>query len=104
MKPARILIAEDKRLMNKVKAALAGYEPLTTSSIHQAEGLVSKNNIDIYVIGIHSDDSRAMQLVKFIRLDCGDKKTPILVTRMLPSKLSAFLDHDDSNGECLHCQ
>ncbi len=77
--------------MPRMRAALAGHELLETTTLQQSERLVIEDIIDLFVIGIHFDDSRTMELVKLIRLDPKHKETPILITRLTPSSMAEFI-------------
>lgn len=90
-KQTRILIAQEKNCIDVLLDALAGYELITATHLQEAERLLIENGIDMFVIGIHFDDSRAMELVKFIRDDEKHKKTPIVMVRFWPSEHAQIL-------------
>ena len=77
--------------MDVLEHALVGYELLKATMLQEAERLAIENGIDLFVVGIHFDDSRAMELVKFIRDDGKHKRTPIIVVRYWPSQHEAIL-------------
>lgn len=85
MRQPKLLLANRAELILVIKEALSKYELLETTTLRQAERLVIEDGIDCFVIGIHFDDSRALDLVKFIRSTASHKSTPIIVTRILPS-------------------
>ncbi|MDZ4835909.1 MAG: hypothetical protein SGJ27_19190 [Candidatus Melainabacteria bacterium] len=59
--------------------------------MQQANRLILENGIDVFVIGIHFSESRALELIQLIRSDEKHKKTPILVIRMLGSNYPVIL-------------
>src|ERR1700679_2832024 len=85
MKPARILVAVNWAVCAEVTAALAGYEISDAITIEQAERHLAEEGIDLFVIGMHFDESRATEFVKTIRGDAGYAKAPIIVLRLLPT-------------------
>jgi response regulator RpfG family c-di-GMP phosphodiesterase len=88
---ARILLAASKISLPPICAALHGHELLQTTTSQQAEKLITEDGIELFVIGIHFDDSRAMELVKQIRTDKKHEHTPIIMIRITPSEIVAFL-------------
>lgn len=91
MTPARILLAEEAAILPTVTSALVGYELLATVSLRQAERLILEDGIDLFVVGIHFDDSRAMELIKKVRLDRKHGNTPIIIHRLSPSEHAELL-------------
>jgi DNA-binding response OmpR family regulator len=89
--PARILIAEEKSVLAAVAQALEGYELLKATTLPEAERLMLEDGIDLFVIGIHLDDSQSMVLVKQIRNKKNHAKTPIVMIRLLPSANAEML-------------
>ena len=85
---ARILVAASSMVLRQVSTALSGHEILETTTLRQAERLVLQDGIDIFVIGIQFDESRAVDLVKSIRLDPKHKATPIVMVRLTPSNMA----------------
>jgi hypothetical protein len=92
---ARILVAVKAEPLPLVRAALAGYQLVSVSSIEHAEQLLVENAeaIDLFLIGILFDDSRAMELIRMIRLDINNHATPILMVRLMPSQHEEMLRH-----------
>jgi DNA-binding NtrC family response regulator len=87
MQPARILIADDRRVLPVLEAAFCGYELIMVTRLAEAERLVLEDGIDMFIIGVHFDDSRATELVKFIRSQSAHAETPIMIVKLLPSGL-----------------
>jgi PleD family two-component response regulator len=88
---ARILIAEAMAEMPKISSALSAHELLETTTLQQAVRLVIEDGIELFVIGVHFDDSRAVELVKLIRADKNHQDTPVLMVRLAPSKMADFI-------------
>jgi DNA-binding response OmpR family regulator len=92
MSPARIVVAEEPHTIPAVLEALQGYELLTASTLMEAERLLLEDGIDLFVIGIHFNDSHAMELIKLIRSNKNNHaKTPIVVARFAPSEHAKIL-------------
>lgn len=99
---ARILIAEDKSVISIVSNALDGYELIETTMLQEAKRAVAKHHIDLFVIGIHVDDSLALELVRFIRTKAQYKDTPLILVRLLPSQNAEVLRETISAMKSLH--
>jgi CheY-like chemotaxis protein len=91
MKLARILVAERSEKLLTVSAALAGYELLKVATLQQAQNLVLEEGIDLFLIGIHFDDSQAMELIRLIRSAPKHKSTPIVVMCLTASGMGSVL-------------
>lgn len=87
----RVLVAQDKNALAPVVNALQGYELVVATSFVQAEKVVRSENISLFVIGVHFDESRCMDLIHLIRKDPNHKITPIIVIRLLPSSNADLL-------------
>jgi CheY-like chemotaxis protein len=97
MSIARILIAEDQKALPYVTQALAGYDLLIATSLKNAEQMTLEDGIDLFVLGIHFDDSRATELANTIRRSAAHAKTPIILVRILPSTIAKFI-RSSTNG------
>jgi response regulator RpfG family c-di-GMP phosphodiesterase len=97
MSIARILIAEDPEALPCITQALAGYELLIASSVNEVERMTIADGIDLFILGIHFDDSRATELASMIRRTAAHEKTPIILVRILPSKIEKFI-RSSTNG------
>jgi len=93
MRPARILIAEVETQMSKIRAALVGFELVEVTTLQQAERMVMEDGIDLVVVGIHFDDSRAIQLINIVRSDSKHVATPVIVVRLCRSNHPGVLRH-----------
>jgi CheY-like chemotaxis protein len=91
MKLSRILVAEKSEKLLTVSAALTGYELLEVATLQQAKNLVLDDGIDLFLIGVHFDDSQAMELIKLIRNAPKHKSTPIVVVCLTASGMGFVL-------------
>jgi len=91
MRRTRILLAQEKAVIVKTCDALYGYHVIPVDTIIQAHRQILKPGLDLFVIGIHFDDSNGLELVKSIRESEHYSKTPIIIIRMLPSSLAKTL-------------
>ncbi len=91
MRKPRILLAQEKAVIAKTCDALYGYDVVPVDTTIQAHRQILKPGLDLFVIGIHFDDSNALELVKCIRESEHYSKTPIVMIRMLPSTLAKTL-------------
>jgi DNA-binding NtrC family response regulator len=91
MKKTRILVAHELNRSEVIISALMGYELVLVSDITAAEYQVMEDGIDMFIVGIHFDDSRAIELVNFIRLNKKHKTTPVIMVRLLSSAIADFL-------------
>jgi CheY-like chemotaxis protein len=81
MKDSRILIAENHELMPLVASALANYQVIQATSVLDAMDLIAKGNIDLFVISLHFDDSRSLELFAYVRSIEKCRGTPIILLR-----------------------
>lgn len=89
--PKRVLLAHEPDQVRFFLDALDGLEVVPALRLQEAERLIVENGISLFVVGIHFDDSRAMQLITSIRTDENHKDTPILVVRLSPSEHEEML-------------
>ena len=90
-KPAKLLVAQTADNIDDLVDALSGYEIIKTTNLHQAERMLTETTIDLFVIGIHFDDSQALQLLQFIRDSDKHKKVPVVMVRYRASEVSEIL-------------
>lgn len=107
----RILVAENPARINEVCEALSSYELLRATKLYEAERLLMEDGIDLFVVGVHFDESQALELVKFIRSNKEHKKSPIVVIRSYQSEHENILRQalgvmkmTDAITEYLECQ
>jgi DNA-binding response OmpR family regulator len=87
----RILLAHAPEKIGFLVDALRGYEVMQAGTLKEAERLTIEDGINLFIVGIHFDDSRAMQLITTIRLDEHHKTTPIVVVRLSASEHTEML-------------
>lgn len=89
----RFLLANDLEGLNRLHAILAGFEFQSTSTLdHALELLDSDLNFDLIVVGVHFDDSRAIDLLRETRAREQYASTPFLFIRTRPSSLSQVIE------------
>ncbi|MBX9721747.1 MAG: hypothetical protein K2X81_10155, partial [Candidatus Obscuribacterales bacterium] len=91
MKSETIVLAMAQATFPAMRKALGAYKLLEAGTLDQAQRLLKEPNIDMFVIGIHFDDSRAMEFVRMIRSNRRMKSIPILITRLLPTEQGRIL-------------
>jgi response regulator RpfG family c-di-GMP phosphodiesterase len=94
---ARVLVAHDSKALSLTSYALYGYRLLKATNKHEAEALVINDSIDLFVVSIHFDDSRAVELISFIRKHEKHDLRPIVVIRFMPAANTEVL-RDTVNG------
>lgn len=85
------MLAHEPTQIEFLLESLAGYEVLHAATTKEAERLIIENGIDLFILGIHFDDSRAMQMIATIRLDEKHKAAPIFVVRLSSSEHAQML-------------
>ncbi|MDR3615311.1 MAG: hypothetical protein P4L53_17260 [Candidatus Obscuribacterales bacterium] len=93
MRKARLLLAMNRPYLPRVEAALADYEVLSATTLSQAEKLIFQDGIDMCIVSVHFDDSRAVDLIRLIRESKNHRHTPICVLRLMSTKNAAYLKH-----------
>jgi hypothetical protein len=91
MSKAKLLLAMNLPYLSMVENALSDYALLTATTFRQAERLLIEDGIAMCVISVHFDDSRAVDLIRFIRDSKHHKHTPICVLRLLSTQNADFL-------------
>jgi hypothetical protein len=91
MSVARVLAAATPKVLPYLCQALSDYDVLATTSLNQAITLVRDERIDIFVIAVHFDDSRSIDLVNAINGVPGHSGTPLIVFRTLSSQYTDML-------------
>ncbi len=91
MNPARILVADESKVLARIRRALARYDLIETSTMQQVQRMIIEDEIDLFLVGAHFDDSRTMDFIKAVRIDERHKSTPIVVVRLSPSAHAAIL-------------
>jgi DNA-binding response OmpR family regulator len=91
MKRTKILIAQNPTAVDITAKALPDYDLVIVTDLLNTQYQIREKGIDIFVIGIHFDDSRAVDLISVIRKDDKYRKTPILILRLLPTEIGDTL-------------
>ncbi len=66
------------------------------------EQLILEDGIDLFLVGIHFDESRALELIPLIRKDTRHSETPIIVIRLLPTENQKLLKQSVNAMQSLH--
>jgi response regulator RpfG family c-di-GMP phosphodiesterase len=93
MRKAKLLLAMNRPYLPLVEAALADYEILPATTLSQAEKLIFQDGIDMCIISVHFDDSRAVDLIRLIRESKNHRHTPICILRLMSTQNAAYLKH-----------
>lgn len=91
MKTARILIAHEPQGMDLITTSLQGYDLVPVTTIEDARYHINQGGIDLFLIGIHFDDSRAVEMITGLHQNPKYQTTPVVVVRLLSSQLVDFL-------------
>jgi hypothetical protein len=91
VQPARILVAHDHGGLSIIEKALHGCDLVVVTDMKKVEFLTTEDGIDCFVIGIHFDYSRAVELVTTIRRSEKHKTTPVILIRCSPSPNAQML-------------
>jgi len=87
MPPAKIFVAVKSEPLATVVEALHGYELCIADNVQHGMRLLNEQHgIDIFIIGILFDDSKAMDLIKRVSSRETAAKRPILVVRLMSSQ------------------
>ncbi|MBS2004727.1 MAG: hypothetical protein U0103_08880 [Candidatus Obscuribacterales bacterium] len=87
MPPAKIFVAVKSEPLATVVEALHGYELCIADNVQHGMRLLNEqHDIDIFIIGILFDDSKAMDLIKRVSSRKTATKQPILVVRLMSSQ------------------
>lgn len=85
MSPPLILFAADKFILQAVKPAFTAYKVEVASQIPQVLQIIKNQHVDLFLIDVHFDDSKALDLIEIIRTSPTYTNTPVLLFRLLPS-------------------
>jgi DNA-binding response OmpR family regulator len=87
-KSQKILLADEAEPLNALAQVLAEYNPSTCTNLQEGLKLLAEQIFDLFIIGVHFDESNAMQFVNEIRSRPSSQTTPIIIVRALPTNLS----------------
>ena len=74
-----------------LRSLLAEFDLVMVSTREEAERMIIEDGIDLFVIGVHFDESRAIEMIGTIRNSKNHRKTPIIVIRLLATALAESL-------------
>lgn len=75
-----ILVAQDPAVMSPVLEACAGHQVDKATTVSQAKDLLAQNVYDAIIVGVHFDESRAMELIAWLRQE--RPNMPIVMVRL----------------------
>jgi CheY-like chemotaxis protein len=87
----KVLLAETDEAYGRISKLISNYEVLSVNSVLKAPAIMSAHRIDLFLIAVHFDHSRAIDLVQLIREFSGYEQTPIIIYRSSPSNLAELL-------------
>ena len=88
MPTVKILIAQSPQALAKTEKAFSGYDILTAFDIKAADYWIQRHQIDAFIIGVHFDESRGVELASLIRTSAKQQNKPIIMVRLLASENS----------------
>lgn len=89
----KFFLASDLEGLRRLYAVLAEFDFRSAFTLDDALRLLdSPMNFDLIIIGVHFDDSRAVDLLREIRSRPKYELTPILFIRTQPSNISQILE------------
>lgn len=88
---SRILVAASQDVLSSICSVLDDHEVLPVATIREADRLLARDGIELFLIGVYFDDSRAIDLVKKIRQDDKYKNTPVVLVRLKHSGLDDYI-------------
>jgi hypothetical protein len=87
-----IIVADVPEGQHRAKTALKHLYKLSfASTLREAERLLTTQHFDLLIVGIHFDESRGMELLKFVQ-GAKQLKIPVLVIQEVPPELSTTSD------------
>lgn len=86
-----VLLADQPGGCAVMRRAMTGYDIIEEANLDKAKQQLERTDIDLLLIGIHFDDSQALEFVKAAREHKNHRSTPIVMFRTLPSDMADFL-------------
>jgi CheY-like chemotaxis protein len=83
----RILLANDSAGSNRLFPLLEGHQVIAAENLSEAKNALSRQTFDLIIAGVHFDDSRAIELLKYLREESNQKDAPFIFVR---TRTSAF--------------
>lgn len=90
---ARVFLVDLPSGLAVLRRIMAGYDLSEVKTLESAKEQLERTDIDLIVVGIHFDDSRAVDFMKAVREHENHKETPVVMVRSLPSDMADFLRH-----------
>lgn len=89
----KVFLADDIEGLRRLYAILADFDFRSASTIEDALRILdSPMDFNLIILGVHFDDSRAVDLLREIRLRTRYEKTPVLFIRTQQSSISQILE------------
>lgn len=89
----KFFLASDVEGLRRLYSVLADFDFRSSSTLDDALRLLdSPMSFDLIIIGVHFDDSRAVDLLREIRSRPRYELTPVLFIRTQPSSISQILE------------
>ncbi|PZM77143.1 MAG: hypothetical protein DKT66_28300 [Candidatus Melainabacteria bacterium] len=89
----KLFLASDVEGLRRLYAVLADFDFRSSSTLDDALRLLdSPMSFDLIIIGVHFDDSRAVDLLREIRSRSRYELIPVLFIRTQPSSISQILE------------
>ena len=76
----RVLVADTAEGDRRIAAILSGYELRFVRTLEEARCALQDDGIDLVLIGVHFDDSRMFDLLRYVRANPG-KVVPVHACR-----------------------
>ena len=79
--PKRILVADTSDSDRRLSAILAGQDVVFARTMGEAQRLLTQQQFDLVMIGVHFDDSRMFDLVRHVRASGRHVDKPVACVR-----------------------
>jgi CheY-like chemotaxis protein len=80
-KKARILLACVKQGYTRIFAIITGHPLTFVSTLSDAQAALESDRFDLIMIGVHFDESRMFDLLKYVKADARHSQAPIVCFR-----------------------
>lgn len=77
----RILVADTSDSDRRLSAILAGHEVIFARTMGEAQRQLEQLDFDLVMVGVHFDDSRMFDLVRYVRAGGGHAGKPVACVR-----------------------
>src|SRR4051794_21969321 len=72
----RVLVADGPEIEARLAPVLGGHELSVAHTLHEAAGLIERREFDLIVVGVHFDESRMFDLLRYLRSAGRNRATP----------------------------